>query len=225
MGRGARKVGRWVGLGLVITALSAAEAAAQYGPRSNPIMGVRTGGRYQPALASPFATSRAGLGIGGFGTSAGLSRYGGLYGPSYGGLYGSRLGGFYGPGFGVSRFGATSYRSGFGIGGVGLGVRSFGYRGVGFGAPVGTSFSLSIGGYPGLGFGYPGYGVGYPGYGYGYSGYGYGYGDSWLYGRSPYGTTGFNTISYGGLYPYGSIGYGGFPYGYGYGYRGGYFGY
>lgn len=210
---GARKVGRWVGVGVVMTALAAAsgvnEAKAQYGPRSNPITGLRTGGRYMPAVPSPFGTNR--VGVGGVGTTINVgSGYGGLYGhsfgPAYGGLYGPNFGGFYGPSFGVNRFASTSYRSGFGLGGFGiggLGVRTYGVSSVGFGAPVATSFNLSVGGFPG-----------------------YSYGSPWLYGGGyPYGPVGVTAIRYGGVYPYGGIGYGGFPYGYGYGYGGGYFGY
>jgi hypothetical protein len=196
---------RGLGVALVIAGLSAGEAVAQYGPRANPITGIRTGMRYQPALASPFATTR----VGGLGTSVGLSRYGGFYGPNFG------------PGFGVDRYASRSFRSGWGLGGLGiggLGVRSVGYSSVGFGLPVATSFSLNIGGvgYPGYG----GWGLGYPTYGVGY-----GYGSPWVYGGYPYGTVGVRQITYGTSYPYGWIGYGGFPYGYGYGYGGGYFGY
>ncbi|WP_169977896.1 hypothetical protein [Tautonia rosea] len=202
---------RGLGVGLVIASLAAGEAMAQYGPRANPITGLRTGMRYQPALASPFATTR----VGGLGTSVGLSRYGGFYGSALGPGFGT----LYGPGFGVNRYASTSFRSGWGLGGFGiggLGVRSVGYSSVGFGLPVATSFSLNIGG-----VGYPGYG----GWGLGYPTYSYGYGSPWIGGGYPYGTIGVRRITYGVSYPYGSIGYGGFPYGYGYGYGGGYFGY
>lgn len=205
MGTLNRMILRSLGVGLVIVGLSAGDAMAQYGPRANPITGLRTGMRYQPALASPFATTR----VGGLGTSVGVSRYGGFYGSNFG------------PGFGVNRYASRSFRSGWGLGGFGiggLGVRSVGYSSVGFGLPVATSFSLNIGGVGTPGHGYGAWGLGYPTYGVSY-------GSPWVYGGSPYGTVGVRQITYGTSYPYGWIGYSGFPYGYGYGYGGGYFGY
>lgn len=192
-------IGRWIGVGVVIAAFSTVEAKGQYGPRAQPITGVRTGLRYQPSLPSPFAAS--GFRGPGFASTSNLSRFGGFYGSPVG-FSGGGFSGYPGIGFGNSGFSSFSVNIGFGGLGfrnAGYSVSSFGVGGIGgFGGPIAGPAFYST----------PGYGFGYPS----------------IYGRAPYGSVGFTSVSY-GAYPYGGVGYVGFPYGYGYGYRGGYFGY
>ncbi|RUL87220.1 hypothetical protein [Tautonia sociabilis] len=153
----------------------APEARAQYGPRADPITGARTGGRFMPALPSPFdggAAAARGVGDGG------VSRFGGYYGSGYG-YPGVGYGAFGVPG--LSSYSVSTRIGGLGFSATGYGVSSYGIGG--FGVPasgywVGYGVPSLYGRYPygSVGFSTFSYGVPYPYVWYGYGGFPYGYG-------------------------------------------------